>query len=156
METRARRASRCHNSAYSLPQELWTVVLSFLSPKEAAQAASVCSDFRKVAQQAVQLAIQRLWPHHSHRLAGKVIALGVQRTLALVQAHESEAAAHPDLSKVAQLQKLVLPEHRQIAVEWLIEVSICINQRNLWSCWQQHLALTVECNRHAQFAMMAC
>jgi hypothetical protein len=55
-------------------------------------------------------------------VAAKIGATGVQKLLALISQHESEAKGHPDVQKAIQVQKLVLPEHRQIAVEWLIEV----------------------------------
>jgi hypothetical protein len=105
-----------------VPSELWLLILSLLDPKDAIAASCVCSEFRHVAPASAKRAIQRLWPHHSARVAAKIGATGVQKLLALIAQHESEAKGHPDVQKAIQVQKLVLPEHRQIAVEWLIEV----------------------------------
>lgn len=119
METRARRAV-CERAS-ALPQEVWQLIVSFLTPSEAIRAALVCSDFAAVSTSAAQEACRRLWPQHALRLA----AYGtkrVQRFLQLVQAHEEEEAAHPNVANASTVQKTVCPEHRQIAVEWLIEV----------------------------------
>lgn len=106
----------------AVPSELWLLILSLLEPKDAIAASCVCSEFRHVAPASAKRAIQRLFPHHSARVAAKIGATGVQKLLALIAQHESEAKGHPDVQKATQVQKLVLPEHRQIAVEWLIEV----------------------------------
>jgi hypothetical protein len=107
-----------------VPPEIWTIVLSFLPPSAAVQSSLVCSDFAAIATPAAQQACRRLWPQHAERLAA-CAPQGIQRFLKLVQAHEEEVAAHPDVEKAKTVQKTVCPEHRQIAVEWLIEVSIC-------------------------------
>lgn len=122
METRARRQSLRAVTA-TVPSEIWLLILGYLEPKQSVQASLVCSEFSHVAKASAQRAMERLWPHHKARLNAKVGLLGVQKVLALIFQHESEAKAHPDVCKASQLQKLVLPEHRQIAVEWLIEVS---------------------------------
>ncbi|WIA08132.1 hypothetical protein OEZ85_007588 [Tetradesmus obliquus] len=122
METRARRQSLRAATA-AVPSELWLLILSLLEPKDAIAASCVCSEFRHVAPASAKRAIQRLFPHHSARVAAKIGATGVQKLLALIAQHESEAKGHPDVQKATQVQKLVLPEHRQIAVEWLIEVA---------------------------------
>lgn len=130
METRAaaqRRASlrACRGAVAGqrrLPAELWSHVLSFLPPTAAAAAAVVCSEFAGVSPSAAAAATARAWPQHAVRLGPRLAHLGVGRCLSLIAAHEAEAVAHPDQSRAAALQRLVLPEHRQIAVEWLIEV----------------------------------
>lgn len=118
METRARRAV-CER-ATALPKDVWQLIISFLAPSEAVRAALVCLDFAAIAAPAAQQACRRLWPHHAQRL----VHTGVQRFLRLVQAHEDEVSAHPEVAKAKSVQKTVCPEHRQIAVEWLIEVSL--------------------------------
>lgn len=119
METRARKhGKRC------LPPELWCIILSHLTPQEAAKAASVSHEFASISRPASEKACERLFPRHRHRVA-KLLQqdkLSVQKVLSLISQHEDEAASHPDVQKANQVQKLVLPEHRQIAVEWLIEV----------------------------------
>lgn len=119
METRWRKG--LHDKANSVPPEVWQLIVSFLSPQQAIRAALVCTEFRDIATPAAQQACRRLWPPHAARLAACGPG-GVQRFLRLVEAHEEEAAAHPDVSKAKGVQKVVCPEHRQIAVEWLIEV----------------------------------
>jgi hypothetical protein len=128
VETRLRYAVSCRASA--LPRELWQLIMSFLSPAQALGAALVCSDFAAAAMPAAAAACRRLWPQHALRLASFGPG-GVQRFLKLVAGHEAEAAAHPDVEKATTVQKLVCPEHRQIAVEWLIEV------RRPWGTWTQ-------------------
>lgn len=119
METRARKHGK-----KSLPPELWCIILSHLTPQEVSQAASVSHEFAIISRPAAETACERLFPHHRHRVVNLLRQgkLGVQKVISLVNQHESEAAAHPDVHKANQVQKLVLPEHRQIAVEWLIEV----------------------------------
>lgn len=121
METRFRKAVSCRASA--LPHDLWQIILSFLPPCHAARAGLVCSDFAAICEPAAVQACRRLWPQHGHRLTS-FGAGGVQRFIRLVQTHEAEAAAHPDVGKAGSVQKLVNPDHRQIAVEWLIEVRV--------------------------------
>lgn len=121
METRWRRA--VNEKASAVPPEVWQLIVSFLDPSEAVRAAVVCSEFASIATPAAQQACRRLWPQHAARLAA-CGAKDVQRFLRLVQAHEEEVAAHPDVGKSKSVQKVVCSEHRQIAVEWLVEVRV--------------------------------
>lgn len=119
METRARRQGK-----RSLPRELWCIILGHLTPQEAAQAACVSHEFASISGPAAERACERLFPKHSHRVVRllRQWKLGVHKVINLINQHENELVAHPDVQKANQVQKLVLPEHRQIAVEWLIEV----------------------------------
>lgn len=121
METRARKA--VNEKAGLVPPEVWQLIVSFLTPYEAVRAALVCSEFAAISTPAAQQSCRRQWPQHKERL-GASGSFDVQRFVRLVQAHEDEVAAHPDIEKAKSVQKTVCPEHRQIAVEWLIEVSI--------------------------------
>lgn len=127
METRARRAV-CERAS-ALPSEVWQLILSFLSPAEAIRAALVCSDFASISSPAAQQACGRLWPQHAHRIA----RIGAQRFLRLIQAHEGELAAHPEVTKAKSIQKTVCSGHRQIAVEWLIEVRLYVDIEAGWA-----------------------
>jgi hypothetical protein len=121
METRARR--QVCEKASAVPPEVWQLIVSFLTPDEAVRAALVCLEFAAISTPAAQQACRRLWPQHKERLAA-CGSSGVQGFLRLVQAHEEEEAAHPDVEKAKLVQKTVCAEHRQIAVEWLIEVGV--------------------------------
>lgn len=121
METRYRR--HVCEKASAVPPEVWQLIVSFLAPSDAVRAALVCSEFAAISTPAAQQSCRRLWPQHSKRLAA-CCSPGVQRFLRLVQTHEDEVAAHPDVSKAKSVQRTVCPEHRQIAVEWLIEVGV--------------------------------
>ena len=122
-QTRTRKRARLQAIADQVPVELWIQVLSHLPCRDIATTATVCKSFAAVQQEVLHQACSRRFPEWTQASRAPTDA-NWKRLYDVFEQRERDYTAVASQAAVAQTQKVVLPSHRAVLAEWLIEVRL--------------------------------
>jgi hypothetical protein len=112
----------------SLPDELWIEIMARLDAENICLMQMACKQFKRLHVDALKLFCGSRWPCWYAIAQSKLTHTTVKPSLYwkqvvnAFQLREREQSVLLDVEKACQLQKTVLPAHRALLAEWLLEV----------------------------------